>query len=350
MRKLAAFLAFVVPFLAAAAPKVAVDQPVYDFGEVKEGVIIQHAFVIKNVGDEPLVFTREPYTSCGCTVAALPKKTIMPGESIELMATFDSTGFGGRYVRKTIWVYTNDPETPKLILIIQGYVRPAEPHERSGWYLKYELYLLVDVRPPEEYDRAHLLGAVNIPLEELPGKLAGVPKSVLIYLYDETGELSSQAVQRLVSAGYRFSRFLKGGLVGWQSRYGNLLIEFGDEGPVVFQGRTVGAGRYAVDPSSLLRRYIVMLDVRSPEEYAEGHILGAINVDTGVLPQWVASHIPRSMPQGARLTIWCIDEEGSRACSAAKYLRAQGYNAYCLLGGLEQWRSRYGGFLWVSSE
>ncbi len=350
MRKLAAFLAFMVPLLAAAAPRVAVDQPVYDFGEVKEGVIVQHAFVIKNVGDEPLVFTRDPYTSCGCTVAALPKKTLMPGESIELVATFNSTGFGGRHVQKIIWVYTNDPVTPKLALTIKGYVRPAEPHERSGWYLKYELYLLVDVRSPEEYARAHLLGAVNIPLDELEERLSPFPKSLLIYLYDETGERSAEAARRLVALGYRFSRFLKGGLVGWQARYGNFLIEFGGEGALTFSGRAVEGGRYAVDPSRLLERYIVMLDVRAPEDYLEGHIAGSINVDTGTLPQWVASHIPKSAPQGARITIWCIDEDGSRACSAARYLRSQGYNAYCLLGGLEQWRSRYGGLLWVSSE
>lgn len=43
--------------IAAAAPKVVVDEPVHDFGVVLEGQVIEHSFVIKNSGDTVLNIT-----------------------------------------------------------------------------------------------------------------------------------------------------------------------------------------------------------------------------------------------------------------------------------------------------
>ncbi len=349
MRFAFAMFLLVIPALVMAAPKIVVDQAVYDFGEIKEGTIVTHAFVIRNEGTDPLVFTRRPYSSCGCTVAALPKEVLLPGESLELVATFDSTGFGGRHVRKEIRVYSNDPENPVVILALVGYVRAAEPHERSAWNLQYSLYLLVDVRSPEEYARAHLLGAINIPFRNLSQKISEFSTQVLIFLYDNAGEIALQAAAMLEQRGYRFARALKGGLVEWQSRYGNLFIEFGEEGPFAFQGEP-RSGPHAVDPQQLLSRYVIVLDVRSPEEFAAGHLAGAINVDPGILPQWIVDHLPRSLPQGVKLSIWCVDEDGTRSCPAAKYIRSQGYEAWCVLGGLSQWRRRYDNLLIVPSE
>lgn len=349
MRYMVALLLVSIPALALAAPKIVVDQPVYDFGEIKEGTIVTHAFVIRNEGTDPLVFTQRPQSSCGCTVAALPKEVLLPGDSLELVATFDSTGFGGRHVRKEIRVYTNDPQTPVVILALVGYVRAAEPHERSVWHLQYSLYLLVDVRSPDEYARAHLLGAINIPFQDLSQQIQKFSNQVLIFLYDNAGEVALQAAAMLEQKGYRFARALKGGLVEWQSRYGNLFIEFGEEGPFTFQGQP-RSGQHAVDPQQLASRYVVVLDVRPPEEFAAGHLVGAINLDTGALPQWVADHLPRSLPQGVKLTVWCVDEDGTKSCLAAKYIRSQGYDALCILGGLSQWRKRYDNLLIVPSE
>ena len=348
MRSIALMFLVALPVIALAGPRIAVDNPVYDFGEIKEGMIVEHAFVISNAGDAPLVFTRKPYTTCGCTVAALPKEVLQPGESLELVATFDSSGFGGRHVRKEIRVYTNDPQSPVTVLAMVGYVRPAEAHERSAWYLKYNLYLLVDLRTPEEFAAAHLLGAINIPFGELAERIKGFPNTVLIYLYDNTGETASQAASMLVQMGYRFARALNGGLVAWQRKYGNLFIEFGDEGPFSFQGEPRG-GSYSVDPQQLLSRYVVVIDVRPPEAFAAEHLVGAINLDPGEIAQWVVDHLPRSLPQGVRLTIWCVDDDGSASCPAAKYIRSQGYEASCVLGGLAQWKRRYGTFMLTSS-
>lgn len=43
-----------------AAPRVRVDQAVYDAGTVSEGVEVLHEFVIRNVGDKDLVIKPKP--------------------------------------------------------------------------------------------------------------------------------------------------------------------------------------------------------------------------------------------------------------------------------------------------
>jgi len=62
---------------------------------------------------------------------------------------------------------------------------------------------LVDVRSPEEYARGHLPGAVNIPVQELDGRLADVgPVDHELIVYCRSGHRSSRAAQILRAHGF----------------------------------------------------------------------------------------------------------------------------------------------------
>ncbi len=104
-----------------AAPKLVVEQPAFDFGEVPQGETVRHTFSFSNRGDEPLNIEKVK-SSCGCTAALLSAKTLAPGESGELQANFDSTRFRGA-VTKTISLYSNDPTQPVTQLKVKGVVR-----------------------------------------------------------------------------------------------------------------------------------------------------------------------------------------------------------------------------------
>ncbi|HDJ29434.1 MAG TPA: DUF1573 domain-containing protein, partial [Candidatus Acetothermia bacterium] len=53
-----AFLATLgLGWIGLAAPKISVDQAVYDFGEVVAGIAVTHTFVLTNVGDAALTIT-----------------------------------------------------------------------------------------------------------------------------------------------------------------------------------------------------------------------------------------------------------------------------------------------------
>ena len=76
------------------------DKCVHKFPKTIEGVVLEHTFVITNTGSVPLVLT-EYEVECDCTKAVLPTDPILPGESFNLLVTFDTTGkydFQDRYV------------------------------------------------------------------------------------------------------------------------------------------------------------------------------------------------------------------------------------------------------------
>lgn len=62
--------------------------------------------------------------------------------------------------------------------------------------------LVVDVRSPGEYAGGHLPDAVNIPVSELSGRLAELPKDRALVLYCASGARSSRAAAFLRNAGY----------------------------------------------------------------------------------------------------------------------------------------------------
>ncbi len=82
------------------------------------------------------------------------------------------------------------------------------------------------------------------------------------------------------------------------------------------------------------REDALLLDVREPDEYANGHIVNARNVPLGQLEARLrdfekAKHKP--------VIVHCAS--GSRASSAASMLRGKGFEkVYTLSGGIEAWR------------
>jgi uncharacterized protein (DUF58 family) len=112
------FLFMAAPLLA--APVIVVEKPVHEFGSVTQGEKVDHLFLVRNRGDQPLIIS-QVRSSCGCTAAALSAKTISPGKSGEVKVTFDSTNFAGQVV-KTVNLDSNDPRTPSALLTLQGKV------------------------------------------------------------------------------------------------------------------------------------------------------------------------------------------------------------------------------------
>lgn len=78
-------------------------------------------FKYQNKGDAPIHFKSTPRTSCGCTVAALQKTDVAPGEKGEITATFsigDRTGLQ----EKSITVETDDAQKPVTVLKLKAMI------------------------------------------------------------------------------------------------------------------------------------------------------------------------------------------------------------------------------------
>jgi len=77
--------------------------------------------------------------------------------------------------------------------------------------------VLVDVRPPQEFDAGHIEGARSIPLAELEQRLAELPadREVVAYCRGPFCAYAHDAVRRLHAAG-RLARRLQDGWPEWQ--------------------------------------------------------------------------------------------------------------------------------------
>lgn len=61
---------------------------------------------------------------------------------------------------------------------------------------------LVDVRSPSEFAAGHAPGALNIPVSDLPRRLADVPVGRPVVVYCRSGSRSASATRTLLSGGY----------------------------------------------------------------------------------------------------------------------------------------------------
>lgn len=114
------FSIFCFSINAFAEPSVAVQQPVYVFGAVPEGQIIEHRFEISNRGAANLEI-RSAQATCSCTSVKFDKR-IAPGAQGLVQVRFNSEGYGGKYAQVRIRLSTNDPHTPVTELTLSGKV------------------------------------------------------------------------------------------------------------------------------------------------------------------------------------------------------------------------------------
>jgi rhodanese-related sulfurtransferase len=98
--------------------------------------------------------------------------------------------------------------------------------------------------------------------------------------------------------------------------------------------RTTGPS--CIEPAELAElANAVIVDVRAPDEFAAGHVAGAINIPLDALEERAAE-----LPQGAAIVTVC-GKGGGRSERAAEQLRASGFaSARSLCGGTQAWMQR----------
>ncbi len=74
------------------------------------------------------------------------------------------------------------------------------------------MVVVLDVRPPEEYEAGHILGAVNVPVEEIEKRLNDFPKDqeIIAYCRGAYCILAFEAVALLRNKGFRVRRLEEG--------------------------------------------------------------------------------------------------------------------------------------------
>ena len=79
---------------------------------------------------------------------------------------------------------------------------------------------------------------------------------------------------------------------------------------------------------------VVLLDVRTPQEFAQGCIEGALNID--VKDSLFIKNVQAAIPAGAKVALYC--RSGRRSMMAAEQMLEKGYVPVNLDGGILAWQ------------
>ena len=88
--------------------------------------------------------------------------------------------------------------------------------------------LVVDVRQPDEYEEAHVPGAVLIPMDEMPERVDDIPMDEPVYIVCQTGARSERVAEWLLRQGYDATNVV-GGTSAWM-RAGKPVVSGSEAG------------------------------------------------------------------------------------------------------------------------
>jgi hydroxyacylglutathione hydrolase len=186
--------------------------------------------------------------------------------------------------------------------------------------------LILDLRDAGAFGAGHPDGALNIAFGSKVGYWAGwVAQDVpLILLADDPAHASEAAMQLLRVGLDRIEGSVAAGMQGWLD--GGLPV-------VTLDQISVGELRAALDG----REPIQVVDVRTPREWAGGHVEGSINIPVGEITARAGE-----LRRDVGTAVMC--EGGFRSALAASLLAQEGFTQIAnVTGGMAAYREAVGG-------
>ncbi len=123
------------------SPRLTVESYLHDLGIIPQGQVVNHQFVVRNIGKVPLKMTHIDKPCCGTNATINP---ILPRQSGEVQMEISTIERNGR-VTESIFAYWNDPQQPLTILTLTGII------DRGIVPMPGEIYL--ELKPGESVRR-----------------------------------------------------------------------------------------------------------------------------------------------------------------------------------------------------
>jgi len=191
--------------------------------------------------------------------------------------------------------------------------------------------LAVDSRTNEQFDEAHIPGAISASAYDtgFATKVAQVvpPNAELVIVAASDGN-ELHAAELLAAVGLKTRGFLGGGMSAWRAEE-RPVERIEAVGPKELAERLDGTGPLAPDgPAPPL-----VLDVRRVTEFDAGHIPGSLHIPFGDLPERL-DELPRDR------AIATICKGGKRSGLAASILQREGFDSvvHVARGGVGTWQ------------
>ncbi len=208
--------------------------------------------------------------------------------------------------------------------------------------------VLIDIREPSDYAEGHIPGAVNIPIRTIPDNLDKIPTDRPVFVYCASGWRAGMATSSLRLMGYDNVLAYGPSMKGWtdagepvetdenvaetvgepQGLQPELVAAVGDflrTLPDGFYGNSLDQVKEAIAAGA------VIVDVREPKEFGEGHIADALNVPVRTVAAGAVE-----VPTDVNVIVHCAS--GWRASLALPMYHALGYtNMSAFPGSYKAW-------------
>lgn len=220
---------------------------------------------------------------------------------------------------------------------------PALTISELDSYLQGKKALWIDVRDVFAYDKLHVEGAVNIPLELLAASLGKLDKSQLIVVYDQTGKKGHQALRILKGAGFADVINVSGGFISLVNYARSIApVGFKLDLPAPEAKSLEGAETAEVAAEAVVEAKVekevpkgpMIVDVRTEEEYSYGAIPGAINIPLDDLED----QIDKFDSKDRHVILYCAS--GARSAYAVQIMKAYGFTNVENGGGVTRMMAR----------
>ena len=198
---------------------------------------------------------------------------------------------------------------------------------------------IVDIRDTFARDRAHIEKSLHIPLGYLESRLFELEASKPVLVVGDNGKVGHQALRRLVQAGFTDVVNASGGYISLERYersvgFKNLGVGLGELESKTLEQDAADIDRKAVenepetDDNPLAGSDPVVIDVRTPEEFAGGAYPGAINLPLDEL----GDHISELGAFDRDIVLYCAS--GARSAYAQRILMQVGYSNVRNGGGI----------------
>lgn len=215
---------------------------------------------------------------------------------------------------------------------------------------------IMDIRQAKDYDQGHVKGAVNIPWgEAIAQNLANLPKDKPVMVYCYTGQTAGQTVALLNVAGFNAKSVNLGWNIGISKVEGvadvtettansvpetkteinpEIQTAINDYYSKLAEVKETTYANYKISEDNAKKALdsgdtsVMFLSIRKAEDFAKGHIEGALNIPFGVGMQDSFGQLPKDK----KIIVYCYT--GQTAGQTVAILKLLGYDAVSLNAGM----------------
>jgi NADPH-dependent 2,4-dienoyl-CoA reductase/sulfur reductase-like enzyme/rhodanese-related sulfurtransferase len=219
---------------------------------------------------------------------------------------------------------------------INGYSPALTAAETEDFIRKKEL-VIIDIRDYFSFQKGHIDGVANLPEDKVAEALTNMSPKTAVLIIDETGKIAHRVVRQLLQKGYENVRYVSGGypsLVRYARAVGfeflSVPVRTPEAKSLTDNEEETNTVTSANESAEVETNGPIVIDVRTPEEYAMGAYPGSVNIPLDILP----NRLDELGTKDRDITLYCAS--GARSAYGKRILDQSGFTNVRNGGGIMQ--------------